>query len=115
MRRIRASVGVCAALTMVTTIFADEAAWQALMQQAGAARKAEKPADAVKPLSGAVKEAEGFPAGDPRLVITLVALADTDDEGAVSLVAGIFPASDAPRIPFSTPHSSVHLADFRQP
>ena len=79
MRLTCAGVWAWATLATVTPAFADEAAWQALMQQAGAARKADKPADAVEPLTAALKEAEAFPEKDPRLVITLAALADTDD------------------------------------
>jgi len=78
MRLLGAAVFVCVSLARVAG--AGEAEWQAAMQQAATARQADKAADAVEPLTRAVKEAEGFPAADPRLVMTLAALADTQDK-----------------------------------
>lgn len=72
-------VGAFACLALARVATAGEAEWQALMKQAATARQAEKPADAVQPLMAAVKEAEAFPAGDPRLVMSLASLADTHD------------------------------------
>jgi tetratricopeptide (TPR) repeat protein len=78
MRLLSAGVFVC--LSLARGAAAGEAEWQALMKQAATARQADKPADAVKPLTTAVTEAESFPPADPRLVMTLAALADTHDK-----------------------------------
>ena len=72
--------GVCVCLSLARGAAAGEVEWQALMKQAATARQAEKPADAVQPLTAAVKEAEAFSAGDPRLVMSLASLADTHDK-----------------------------------
>jgi len=73
-------VGALACLALAPFATAGEDEWQALMKQAATARQAEKPADALPALTAAIKEAEAFPPGDPRLVMSLASLADTHDK-----------------------------------